>query len=63
MDWFVDRTEELRRTPDNGGPREETYALFSRSGFKQSVEEVAAERDDVRLFTVDNVVAVLDGQR
>ncbi|ELZ76297.1 ATPase [Haloferax gibbonsii ATCC 33959] len=56
-------TEELRWTPDNGGPREETYALFSRSGFKQSVEEVAAERDNVRLFTVDDVVDALDGQR
>jgi len=54
-------TAELRWTPDSGGDRTERYALFSRSGFKSSVEEAAAERDDLRLFTVGDVVTALDG--
>ncbi|QOS12696.1 DUF234 domain protein [Haloferax gibbonsii] len=52
-------TAELRWTPDDGGSRTESYALFSRSGFTQSVLEVAAERDDVQLFTIDDVVAAV----
>ncbi|WP_276253118.1 ATP-binding protein [Halomontanus rarus] len=48
--------DELRWTPRDGSDRDETYALFSRSGFKPSVEEAALERDDLRLFTVDDVV-------
>lgn len=52
-------TEELRWTPDGGGERNEQYALFSRSGFKPSVEEAAADRDDLRLFTVEDVVSAL----
>ncbi|MFC5367177.1 ATP-binding protein [Salinirubrum litoreum] len=51
--------EELRWTPDDGGSRVETYALFSRSGFKQSVVEAASERERLRLFTVDDVVTAL----
>jgi hypothetical protein len=51
--------EELRWTPDDGSSRVETYALFSRSGFKQSVTEAASARDDLRLFTVDDVVGAL----
>jgi len=46
-------------TPDHGGDPEYRYALFSRSGFKGSVEEAAAERDDIRLFSVDDVVRTL----
>lgn len=52
-------TEELRWTPDSGGPREEVYALFSRSGFKPSVGEATVERDDLRLFTVEDVIEAL----
>jgi hypothetical protein len=52
-------TEELRWTPTDGGDRVEEHALFSRSGFKPSVEEAAAERDDLRLFTVEDVVEAL----
>ncbi|MCU4801671.1 ATP-binding protein [Halobacteria archaeon HArc-gm2] len=48
--------DELRWTPDGGRDRVERYALFSRSGFTQSVEEAADERDDLRLFTVEDVV-------
>jgi hypothetical protein len=51
--------EELRWTPNDGGSRVETYALFSRSGFKQSVTEAASARDDLRLFTVDDVVGAM----
>ena len=51
--------EELRWTPETGGEREERYALFSRSGFKPSVEEADDERDDLRLFTVEDVVSAL----
>lgn len=35
------------------------YALFSRSGFAASLEEAASERDDLRLFTVEDVVGLL----
>lgn len=51
--------DELRWTPDDGTDRTEEYALFARSGFKPSVEEAASDRDDLRLFTVDDVVAAL----
>jgi AAA+ ATPase superfamily predicted ATPase len=51
--------DELRWTPDDGNERIEQYALFSRSGFKPSVEETAAERDDLRLFTVADIVEAL----
>jgi AAA+ ATPase superfamily predicted ATPase len=51
--------EELRWTPTNGQSRVEQYALFSRSGFKPSVEEAATERDDLQLFTVKDVVSAL----
>jgi hypothetical protein len=52
--------DELRWTPDGGGGRTEAYALFSRSGFNPSVEEAASEREDLHLFTVDEVVAAVD---
>lgn len=55
-----DHVEELRWSPTDGSNRNEEYALFSRSGFKSSVQEAAAERDDLRLFTVDNIVDVLE---
>ncbi len=49
--------EELRWTPPGGGERKHEYALFSRSGFTPAVEEATEQRDDLRLFTVDEVVA------
>ncbi|WP_135829794.1 ATP-binding protein [Halorussus halobius] len=52
--------EELRWTPDSGAERVERYALFSRSGFKPSVEEAAEEREDLRLFTVGDVIEALN---
>ncbi|RQG95351.1 ATP-binding protein [Natrarchaeobius chitinivorans] len=51
--------EELRWSPPAGGERDHEYALFSRSGFTPAVEEAAEERDDLRLFTVDDVVTAL----
>jgi AAA+ ATPase superfamily predicted ATPase len=48
--------DELRWTPRDGNKRQEEFALFSRSGFKPSVEEAATEREDLRLFTVEDVV-------
>lgn len=47
-------------TPPSGDDPTYEYALFSRSGFKPSVEEAAAERDDLRLFTLANVVDALE---
>ncbi|PSP87269.1 ATPase [Halobacteriales archaeon QS_4_69_34] len=55
-----DHVAELRWTPSGGGERTCEYTLFSRSGFKQSVEEEADGRDDLRLFTVEEVVEALD---
>jgi len=46
-----DHVEELRWSPTDGSDRVNQYALFSRSGFKPSVQEAAKERDDLRLFT------------
>ncbi|MFC7233378.1 ATP-binding protein [Saliphagus sp. GCM10025308] len=51
--------DELRWAPSGGGERKHEYALFSRSGFTQTVEDAAEERDDLRLFTVDEVVTAL----
>ncbi|WP_136601550.1 ATP-binding protein [Salinigranum halophilum] len=48
--------DELRWTPPDGGTRIERYALFSRSGFTPSVKEAATGREDLRLFTVEDVV-------
>jgi len=51
---------ELRWTPPEGGERIEEYALFSRSGFKSSVEEAAEDHKRLRLFTVGDVVEALN---
>lgn len=52
--------DELRWTPTGGGDRKHEYALFSRSGFTPSVEEAAEDRDEVRLFTVEDITAALN---
>lgn len=54
--------DELRWTPNDDSSRVEEYALFSRSGFKQSVKEAATEREDLRLFTVEDVVTSMGSQ-
>ncbi|OIB56582.1 ATP-binding protein [Natrialba sp. SSL1] len=50
-----DHAAEIRWTPDTGG-KEKKYALFTRSGTTQSVQEAVSERDDVRLFDLDTIV-------
>ena len=52
--------EELRWQPSDRGTRTVEYALFSRSGFTDSVREAAAKRDDLGLYTIDDVVAALE---
>jgi uncharacterized protein len=42
-----------------GGPR---ILLFSKSGFKDSLVDMAAERDDVRLVGLDELVATVSSQ-
>lgn len=54
-----DHAEELRWSPDNGSDRVVKYGLFSRSGFTQAVTDAADQRDDLRLFTVTDVVNTL----
>ncbi len=47
-------------TPPTGGDPTFEFALFSRSGFKRSVEEAVTERDDLRLFDLTDIVAALE---
>lgn len=42
--------------PDDGMEPEYEYALFSRSGFATSLEEARNERDDLRLYTIKEVI-------
>ncbi len=51
--------EELRWTPPSGGFRRVEYALFSQAGFTETLRETAAERDDLRLFDLKDVVDAL----
>lgn len=53
--------DELRWTPPGGGERSPEYALFSRSGYTDSVREASEERADLRLYTVEEVVSALLG--
>jgi AAA+ ATPase superfamily predicted ATPase len=48
-------TEEIRWSPD-GTNVEHEYALFARSGFTDSVREAAADRDDLQLFELAQIV-------
>lgn len=45
--------------PDSGGDPKYQYALFSRSGFSSAVKEAGSERDDLHLFTVNDVVGLI----
>lgn len=47
-------------TPPDGGDPSYEYALFSRSGFKPSVEEAADDRSDIRLFDLGEIVRTLE---
>lgn len=50
-----DHADEIRWSPDSGDVKRK-YALFARSGFTQSIREAAAERDELRLFDLDEIV-------
>ncbi|MFC7070566.1 ATP-binding protein [Halobaculum lipolyticum] len=54
-----DHVDELRWSPQSGNDRVVEYALFSRNGFKPSVEEAAEQREDLRLFSATDVVNAL----
>ncbi len=45
--------------PNGGEEPEYEYALFSRSGFASSLEEARDERDDLHLYTVEDVVETI----
>ncbi|MCU4741612.1 ATP-binding protein [Halobacteria archaeon AArc-m2/3/4] len=50
-----DHAAEIRWTPETGD-RDTKYALFTRSGATQSVQEAVSERDDVQLFDLSDIV-------
>lgn len=52
---------EIDWTPEGGGEPIYEYALFSRNGFASSLEEARDERDDLRLYTVQDVVDIITG--
>jgi AAA+ ATPase superfamily predicted ATPase len=55
----LERTvSQVQWTPPNESDREERYCLFCRSGFSDGLQQVAANRDDVSLFTPDDIVPV-----
>lgn len=51
-----DEAQLIDWAPNDGQKPEYEFALFSRSGFSQSLEEAATKRDTLRLFTVDEIV-------
>ncbi len=50
-----EHTREIRWSPDSGDVTQKS-ALFARNGFTQSVRDVATERDDLRLFDLEEIV-------
>lgn len=50
---------EIDWTPEGSADPTYEYALFSRSGFASSLEEAQNERDDLRLYTVEDVVEAI----
>ncbi|MCU4718913.1 ATP-binding protein [Halapricum hydrolyticum] len=47
---------EIRWSPDSGDDVSREYTLFARNGFAQSIREAAADRDDLRLFDLAEIV-------
>lgn len=47
---------EIRWTPDSPDTVTRQYALFTRSGATQSVHKAVADRDDIRLFDLEEIV-------
>jgi hypothetical protein len=53
----IERTvSAVQWTPPNESDRTEQYCCFCRSGFSDGLQQVAAERDDVSLFTPSDIV-------
>jgi len=50
-----DHADEIRWSPDSGDVERE-YALFARRGFTQSVREAAADRDDLELIDLEEII-------
>jgi len=50
-----EHTQEIRWSPDSGDVTQK-YALFARNGFTQSVRDAATERDNLRLFDLEEIV-------
>jgi len=49
-------TAQVQWTPATGADREEHYCCFCRSGFSDDLQQIAANRDDVSLFTPGDIV-------
>lgn len=49
------QTDEIRWSPDGADVTHE-YALFARNGFTQSVRDAAADRDDLQLSDLEQIV-------
>ncbi|WP_135664747.1 ATP-binding protein [Halorhabdus rudnickae] len=47
---------DIRWTPQGGGDVASEFCLFSLNGFNQSLIEAAEERDDLRLFSIEDIV-------
>ncbi|QLG61117.1 ATP-binding protein [Halorarum salinum] len=47
---------QVKWSPPNGADREEHYCCFCRSGFSDDLQQTAADRDDVSLFTPADIV-------
>jgi len=53
-----EHAEEVRWTPRDGGDADVEYALFTQSGATKGVREAVAERDDLQLFGLQDIVRV-----
>jgi hypothetical protein len=53
---------QVQWSPPNGSDCEEQYCCFCRSGFSDGLKNVAANRDDVLLFTPSDIVPNGDGE-
>ncbi|NGM71546.1 ATP-binding protein [Natronolimnobius sp. AArcel1] len=49
-------TAQVRWTPPSGGEPTPQYCCFCRSGFSEGLQQTAAERDDISLFTPTDIV-------
>jgi len=52
----LERTTEHVRWTDMPTDGETQYVIFSRSGYTEDLKRKAAERNDVKLFTLDEIL-------